>query len=66
MALLKDSSLASSIALLELTLAGSRVSSESFQPIPVLTTVAVVYLALTSVMTLFTDQLEKRVKIATR
>lgn len=65
-ALLKDSSLASSIALLELTLAGSRVSSESFQPIPVLTTVALVYLALTTVMTLFTDQLEKRVKIASR
>ncbi|WP_034384503.1 amino acid ABC transporter permease [Deinococcus sp. YIM 77859] len=65
-ALLKDSSLASSIALLELTLAGSRVSSETFQPIPVLTTVAAVYLALTTVMTLFTDQLEKRVKIATR
>lgn len=65
-ALLKDSSLASSIALLELTLAGSRVSSETFQPIPVLTTVAAVYLALTTVMTLFTDQLERRVKIATR
>jgi polar amino acid transport system permease protein len=65
-ALLKDSSLASSIALLELTLAGSRVSSETFQPIPVLTTVACVYLALTTVMTLFTDQLEKRVRIATR
>ncbi|GMA14816.1 amino acid ABC transporter permease [Deinococcus metallilatus] len=65
-ALLKDSSLASSIALLELTLAGSRVSSETFQPVPVLTTVACVYLALTTVMTLFTDQLEKRVKIATR
>lgn len=65
-ALLKDSSLASSIALLELTLAGQRVSSESFLPIPVLTTVAAVYLALTTVMTLFTDQLEKRVKIATR
>ncbi|WP_102126621.1 amino acid ABC transporter permease [Deinococcus planocerae] len=65
-ALLKDSSLASSIALLELTLAGSRVSSETFQPIPVLTTIAAVYLALTTVMTLFTDQLERRVKIATR
>ena len=65
-ALLKDSSLASSIALLELTLAGQRVSSESFLPIPVLTTVAVVSLALTSVMTNFTDQLERRVKIATR
>lgn len=65
-ALLKDSSLASSIALLELTLAGSRVSSESFQPIPVLTTVAAVYLSLTTVMTFFTDELEKRVKIASR
>ncbi|THF70652.1 amino acid ABC transporter permease [Deinococcus sp. Arct2-2] len=65
-ALLKDSSLASSIALLELTLAGSRVSSESFEPIPVLTTVAAVYLALTTVMTLFTDQLEKRVKVGSR
>lgn len=65
-ALLKDSSLASAIALLELTLAGSRVSSETFEPIPVLTTVACVYLALTTVMTLFTDQLEKRVRVATR
>ncbi|ABF45360.1 amino acid ABC transporter membrane protein, PAAT family [Deinococcus geothermalis DSM 11300] len=65
-ALLKDSSLASTISLLELTLAGSRVSSETFQPVPVLTTIAAVYLALTTVMTLFTDQLEKRVKIATR
>lgn len=65
-ALLKDSSLASTIALLELSLAGSRVSSESFQPVPVLTTIAAVYLALTTVMTLFTDQLEKRVKVASR
>lgn len=65
-ALLKDSSLASAISLLELTLAGQRVSSETFLPIPVLTTVAAVYLALTTVLTLFTDQLEKRIKIASR
>ncbi len=65
-ALLKDSSLASTISLLELSLAASRVSSETFQPVPVLTTIAAVYLALTTVMTLFTDQLEKRLKIATR
>ena len=65
-ALLKDSSLASAIALVELTLAGQRVSSETFQPIAVLTAVAAVYLALTTVMTLFTDQLEKRIKIASR
>ena len=65
-ALLKDSSLASAIALVELTLAGQRVSSETFQPIPVLTTIAGVYLALTTVLTLFTDQLERRIKIAGR
>ncbi|GGR85418.1 amino acid ABC transporter permease [Deinococcus sedimenti] len=65
-ALLKDSSLASTIALLELSLAGSRVSSETFMPIPVLTTIAAVYLALTTVMTFFTDQLERRLKIASR
>lgn len=65
-ALLKDSSLASSIALVELTLSGQRVSAETFQPIPVLTTIAAVYLALTTVLTLFTDQLEKRTRIATR
>nr|WP_183986144.1 amino acid ABC transporter permease [Deinobacterium chartae] len=65
-ALLKDSSLASSIALVELTLAGQRVSSETFQPVPVLTTVAIVYLLLTTVLTFFTDQLEKRLKIASR
>ncbi|MGI8748172.1 MAG: amino acid ABC transporter permease [Deinococcus sp.] len=65
-ALLKDSSLASVIALVELTLAGQRVSSETFQPIPVLTTIACVYLALTTVLTLFTDQLERRVRVAGR
>lgn len=65
-ALLKDSSLASSIALLELTLAGSRVSSESFEPVPVLMTIAAVYLTLTTVMTLFTDVLERRLKVAAR
>lgn len=65
-ALLKDSSLASAISLVELTMAGNRVSSETFLPIPVLTTIAGVYLVLTTVLTLFTDQLEKRIKIASR
>ncbi|PYE56548.1 amino acid ABC transporter permease [Deinococcus yavapaiensis] len=65
-ALLKDSSLASSIALLELTLAGSRVSSETFLPVPVLTTVAAVYLLLTTVLTFFTDLLERRLKLPGR
>lgn len=61
-ALLKDSSLASAISLLELTLAGTRVSAETFQPVPVLTTIAAVYLTLTTVMTFFTDALERRLQ----
>ncbi len=61
-ALLKDSSLASAIGLLELTLAGNRVSSETFLPVPVLTTVALVYLSLTTAVTTFTHFLEKRLK----
>lgn len=58
-ALLKDSSLASSIGLLELTLAGNRISSETFLPVPVLTTVAVLYLVYTSAITVVTHYLKK-------
>jgi len=61
-ALLKDSSLASTIGLLELTLAGNRVSSETFLPVPVLTTVALVYLCLTTAVTTFTHFLERKLK----
>jgi polar amino acid transport system permease protein len=61
-ALLKDSSLASVIGLLELSLAGNRISSETFLPVPVLTTVALVYLSLTTAVTLFTHFLERRFK----
>lgn len=61
-ALLKDSSLASVIGLLELSLAGNRISAETFLPVPVLTTVACVYLALTSAVTVFTHFLERRLK----
>jgi polar amino acid transport system permease protein len=60
--LLKDSSLASSIGMLELALAGSRISSESFKPVPVLTTVAVLYFALTSIMTLCAHWYERTQK----
>ncbi len=58
-ALLKDSSLASAIGLLELSLAGQRVSSETFQPVPVLTSVAFFYLTLTTLITFFTTRFEK-------
>jgi polar amino acid transport system permease protein len=59
-ALLKDTSLASVTGLLELTLVGQRLQAETFQPVPVLITSASIYLALTTVMTLFTNQLERR------
>ena len=58
-ALLKDSSLASVIGLLELSMAGQRVSSETFQPVPVLGTVAFLYLTLTTILTFFTWWFEK-------
>lgn len=62
-ALLKDSSLASVIGLLELSLAGNRISAETFLPVPVLTTIAIVYLTLTSAVTVFTHFLERRFKV---
>jgi polar amino acid transport system permease protein len=65
-ALLKDSSLASVIGILELVNQGGRVASSTFQFIPVYITLAVIYLALTTVLTLFTDVLEKRVRVAER
>ena len=51
-ALLKDSSIASAIGLLELTLTGQRISSETFLPVPVLGTVAIIYLVLTCIILL--------------
>lgn len=50
-ALLKDSALASSIGLLELSLAGNRVTSETFQPTKVLLTVALIYFVFSSIVT---------------
>ncbi len=58
--LLKDTSLVAAISLVELTMVGSRITSETFRPVPVLTTVALVYLALTTVLTFFTNALERR------
>lgn len=59
-ALIKDSSLASSIGLLELSLAGSRASSVSFMPVPVLVTVASLYLFFTSFVSILLYLIEKR------
>lgn len=49
-ALIKDSSLASGIGLLELTLVGTRISSETFNPLPVLIAVSIIYLGITSLV----------------
>lgn len=46
--LIKDSSLSSSIGLLELSLAGTRIISETFEPVPVLLTVSAIYFFLTT------------------
>ena len=60
--LLKDSSLASSIGLLELSLAGNRITSETFLPVPVLVTVSFIYLIQTLILSFVTQILARRLK----
>jgi polar amino acid transport system permease protein len=56
--LLKDSSLAYAIGVVELTMIGNRVQAESFQPVPVFITIATIYLILTTTLTWFSNALE--------
>ena len=56
--LLKDSSLAYAIGVVELSMIGNRVQAESFQPVPVFITVATIYLLLTTTLTRFSGALE--------
>lgn len=58
-ALLKDSSLAYAIGVVELTNVGNRVQAASFQPTPILLTTAAIYLILTTLLTLMADALER-------
>ena len=62
-ALLKDSSLAFTIGVVELTNAGSQVKSTSFQAVPVFVATAIIYLLLTTVMTQISDAVERRYDI---
>jgi polar amino acid transport system permease protein len=62
-ALLKDSSLAYAIGVVELTNIGNRVQAATFQPVPILATTATIYLLLTTVMTRFADAVEHRFDI---
>lgn len=62
-ALLKDSSLAYSIGVLELANAGNRANAATFQPIPLFTTTAAIYLILTTVMTQISNAIEHRLDV---
>lgn len=62
-ALLKDSSLAYSIGVLELANAGGRANAQLFQPVPIWTTTAAIYLILTTVMTQISNAIEHRLDV---
>lgn len=57
--LLKDSSLAYAIGVVELTNAANRIQSATFEPVPVLLTSAAIYLVLTTSLTQVTNALER-------
>jgi len=65
-ALLKDSSLAYSVGVLELTNVGNRIQAATFQPVPILIATATIYLVLTTVMTQFSDAVERRFDVEGR
>ncbi len=65
-ALLKDSSLAYAIGVVELTNVGNRIQSATFQPIATLTTVAVTYLLLTTLVTQVSNAIEHRFDVEGR
>jgi polar amino acid transport system permease protein len=64
-ALLKDSSLAYAIGVVELTNVGNRIQSATFQPIATLTTVAITYL-LTTLVTQISNAIEYRFDVEGR
>ena len=65
-ALLKDSSLAYAIGVVELTNVGNRIQAATFQPLPILLTSASIYLLLTSVLTQISNAVERRFDVEGR
>jgi len=65
-ALLKDSSLAYAIGVVELTNVGNRIQSATFQPVATLSTVAITYLILTTLVTQVTHAVEYRFDVEGR
>lgn len=61
--LVKDSSLAYAISVVELTMVGYRIQAESYQPIPVFLTIAIIYLILTTAFTTLTAALESQLDV---
>nr|WP_326537938.1 amino acid ABC transporter permease [Pseudorhodoferax sp.] len=64
--LLKDSSLAYAVGVVELTNVGSRLQAVTFEPLPTLITTALVYLVLTTVLTQLADAVERRFDVEGR
>lgn len=64
--LLKDSSLAYAIGVVELSNAASRIQSATFEPVPVLITSALIYLTLTTGLTQFTNAIERHLSVERR
>lgn len=65
-ALLKDSSLAYVIGVVELSNIGNRVQAATFQPVPVFITTATIYLVLTTVLTQISSAIEARLDVEQR
>jgi polar amino acid transport system permease protein len=65
-ALLKDSSLAYVIGVVELSNIGNRIQAATFQPVPVFATTACIYLVLTTVLTQISGAIEQRLDIEQR
>ncbi|MGH8858621.1 MAG: amino acid ABC transporter permease, partial [Polaromonas sp.] len=65
-ALLKDSSLAYAIGVVELTNVGNRVQAVTFQPVATLATTACIYLLLTTLMTQVSNAVEHRFDVEGR
>jgi polar amino acid transport system permease protein len=65
-ALLKDSSLAYVIGVVELSNIGNRVQAATFQPVPVFMATASIYLILTTVLTQISGAIEQRLDIEQR
>lgn len=61
--LLKDSSLAYVIGVVELANIGNRIQSATFQPIPVFVTTACIYLVLTTVVTQISGAIERQLDV---